>query len=398
MRVMSEPQADPWLTIIGLGEDGPAGLSPASRDALARAEVIFGGARHLALAGVQGRPWGVPFDVAPVLAMRGRRVVVLASGDPFWFGAGGSLLPHLSAGDWVSHPAPSTFSIAANRLGWRLEEVLCLGLHAAPLTRLAPLLGQGTRVICLLRDGAAVGELAAYLGETGFGASALTILECLGGPRERVRQTRADGMTLADIAAPVAVAILAQGKGLPRASGLPDNLFQNDGQITKRPVRALTLSALAPRSGEVLWDIGAGSGSVGIEWLLHGAAHCHAVEADAARAARAVANAARFGLAHRYVLHPHRAPDGLDTLPRPDAVFVGGGASDALLTRLWDLIPQGTRLVANAVTLETEALLLNRSATHGGDLLRVELAEAATLGTKRGWRATLPIVQWSVTR
>lgn len=395
---MSDPQAEPWLTIIGLGEDGPAALSPASRDAVARAEVIFGGARHLALAGVQGRPWGVPFDVAPVLEMRGRRVVVLASGDPFWFGAGGSLLPHLSLGEWVSHPAPSTFSIAANRLGWRLEEVLCLGLHAAPFSRLAPLLGRGSRAICLVRDGAAVGELAGYLHETGFGASALTVLECLGGPRERIRQTRADAMALTEIAAPVAVAIEALGMGLPRASGLPDDLFQHDGQITKRPVRALTLSTLAPRIGETLWDIGAGSGSIGIEWLLAGAAQCHAVEADATRAARAVANAARFGVAHRYALHPLRAPDGLETLPPPDAVFVGGGASDALLTRLWEVVPQGTRLVANAVTLETEALLQTWSASHGGDLLRIDLAEAAALGTRRGWRATLPIVQWSVTR
>lgn len=390
--------ADPWLTIIGLGEDGPAGLSPASRDALAAAEVVFGGPRHLALAGVQGRPWSVPFDTAPVLAERGRRVAVLVSGDPFWFGAGGSLVPHLVPGEWVSHPAPSTFAQAANRLGWRLEEVLCLGLHAAPLARLAPVLGRNVRAICLLRDGAAVGDLAAYLTETGFGGSTLVVLEALGGPRERVRQTTAQAMDLTDIAAPVAVAIDAVGAGNPRASGLPDALFQHDGQITKRPVRALTLSALAPRAGEVLWDIGAGSGSVGIEWLLAGAAQCHAVEADATRAARAIANAERFGLGHRYSLARHTAPEGLETLPRPDAVFIGGGASEPLLVRLWALLPAGTRLVANAVTLETEALLLDWSARHGGEVLRIALAEAAPLGTKRGWRAAMPIVQWSVVR
>ncbi len=389
---------DPWLTIIGLGEDGPAGLSPASREALNHADVVFGGPRHLALAGVEGQPWGVPFDVAPVLAERGRRVVVLASGDPFWFGAGGSLTPHLAPGEWASHPAPSTFALAANRLGWRLEEVVCLGLHAAPLTRLRPVLGQGVRVICLLRDAAAVSELAAYLTGTGFAASPLTVLECLGGPRERLRQTRADAMEMKDITAPVAVAIDARGTGVPRASGLPDDLFQHDGQITKRPVRALTLSALAPRAGEILWDIGAGSGSVGIEWLLAGAARCHAVEADPARAARAKANADAFGLGHRYTLHLLNAPDGLKTLPPPDAVFIGGGASAALLTRVWDLIAPGTRLVANAVTLETEALLLDWSARNGGNLLRIELAEASPLGTKRGWRAALPTVQWSVTR
>ncbi len=390
--------ADPWLTIIGLGEDGPAGLSAASREALAKAEVVFGGPRHLALAGVDGRPWGVPFDVAPVLAERGRRVAVLVSGDPFWFGAGGSLMPHLAPGDWVSHPQPSTFALAANRLGWRLEEVHCLGLHAAPLARLSPVLGRRVRAICLLRDGAAVSELATYLAANGFGASALFVLEALGGPRERVRQTTAAEMTLTDIAAPVAVAIEASGVGLPRASGLPDDLFQHDGQITKRPVRALTLSALAPRAGEILWDIGAGSGSVGIEWLLAGATHCHALEADETRAARAVANAERFGLGHRYSLLRSAAPEGLESLPRPDAVFVGGGASEVLLSRLWSLLPPGTRLVANAVTLETEALLLDWSARRGGDLLRIELAEASPLGAKRGWRSALPIVQWSVVR
>jgi precorrin-6B C5,15-methyltransferase / cobalt-precorrin-6B C5,C15-methyltransferase len=398
MRIMADLRADPWLTIIGLGEDGPAGLSPASREALDRAEVIFGGPRHLALAGVKGQPWGVPFDISPVLAMRGRRVVVLASGDPFWFGAGGSLVGHLTPGEWMAHPAPSTFSLAASRLGWRLEEALCIGLHAAPLTRLAPILGKGVRAICLLRDGAAVGELANYLAETGFGASNLSVMEALGGPRERIRQTTAQGMDLADVTAPVAVAIEAGGKGLPRASGLPDDLFDHDGQITKRPVRALTLSALAPRAGEVLWDIGAGSGSVGIEWLLAGAAHCHAVEVNPIRAIRAAANAAKFGLGHRYTLHKGHAPEGLTPLPPPDAVFIGGGASEAMLSAIWASIPVGTRLVANAVTLETEALLLAWSAMHGGDLLRIELADAAPLGGKRGWRSALPIVQWSVVR
>lgn len=390
--------ADPWLTIIGLTEDGPAALSPASRDALADAESIFGGPRHLALAGVSGQPWPVPFDISPVLACRGRRTVVLASGDPFWFGAGASLTRHLQPDEWVSHPAPSTFALAANALGWRLEETHCLGLHAAPLARLRPILGRGTRAICLVRDAMAVTELAEWLTDTGHGASDLTVLECLGGPRARIRHARADAMTLTDINAPVAVAVQAAGPGIPRASGLPDDLFAHDGQITKRPVRALTLSALAPRVGEVLWDIGAGSGSVGIEWLLAGGAHCHAVEADPTRATRARTNAEAFGLTHRYTLHQHRAPQGLDKLPQPDAIFIGGGASAALLTRLWAIIPPGTRLVANAVTLETEGLLGLWSATHGGTLLRIDLAEAAAVGARRGWRASLPIVQWSVTR
>lgn len=392
--------ADPWLTIIGLGEDGLSGLTSASREALAAAEIIFGGPRHLALAeaGPKGRPWEVPFATAPVLACKGRATVVLASGDPFWFGAGGSLTPHLAPTEWRAFPAPSTFSQAASALGWRLEETLCLGLHAAPLARLRPVLGQGVRAVCLLRDGDAPRELAAYLCAEGFGASSLTVLECLGGPRARIRHARAETFDIKDITAPVAVAIEAQGQGLSRASGLPDALFAHDGQITKRPVRALTLSAIAPRPGETLWDIGAGSGSVGIEWLLAGAAHCHAVESDPTRAARARANAESFGLGHRHTLHQATAPDGLADLPLPDAVFVGGGASRALLDHLWHILPQGTRLVVNAVTLESESLLAEFSAQHGGDLLRIALSEATPLGRKRGWRAALPIVQWSVTR
>lgn len=390
---------NPWLTLIGLGEDGPAGLSTASRAALDQAETLFGGPRHLDLvgAGARGQPWPVPFDVAPVLARRGQAVVVLASGDPFWFGAGGSLMEHLSPGEWVSHPAPSTFQLAASRLGWRLEDVLCLGLHAAPFARLRPVLGRGVRAICTLRDGAAVTELAGWLAANGHANARMTVLERLGGPQERVRPVALTD-ALQDVAAPVSVAIEAADPGLPGASGLPDDLFANDGQITKRPVRALTLSALAPRAGEVLWDIGAGSGSVGIEWLLAGGARVEALEADPARAARARGNVEAFGLAHRHRLHEARAPEGLEGLPPPDAVFIGGGASEALLSRLWELLPQGARLVLNAVTIETEALVLDWSARHGGQLLKVELSEPTAIGRKRGWRAALPILQWSVTR
>lgn len=387
--------AEPWLTIIGLGEDGPLGLSPASTQALAKATAVFGGPRHLAYvdAGRKAHPWPVPFDPTPVLAFRGQPTVVLASGDPFWFGAGGSLMAHLSPGEWVSHPAPSSFQLAANRLGWRLEEVHCLGLHAAPFDRLHPVLGRGVRAICTLRDGAAVGELAAWLAKNGHPDAKLKVLERLGGPLERITA----GIPK-EVTAPVLAAIEATNPGLPGASGLPDDLFQHDGQITKRPVRALTLSALGPRKGEVLWDIGAGSGSVGIEWLLAGGARVAALEADPVRAARARGNAAVFGLAHRHQLVEARAPEGLEGLPVPDAVFVGGGASEALLARMWEMMPVGCRLVLNAVTIETEALVLDWSARHGGSLLKIELSEPTAIGRKRGWRSSLPILQWSVVR
>ena len=234
----------------------------------------------------------------------------------------------------------------------------------------------------------------------GFGPSQIVALQALGGPREsRISFTAQDYDTKA-ISAPVCAAITVLGTlGLPRCNGLDDSLFEHDGQITKRPVRALTLSALAPRAGQTLWDIGCGSGSVSIEFLLSAPnTQSHAVEADPTRAARALRNADAFGLAHRFHLTEARAPEGLASLPRPDAVFIGGGASDALLSALWPLIPDGSRLVANAVTLENEALLATWAARHGGTLLRIELSTAEPLGTKTGWQPLRPIVQWSVVK
>ncbi|MBC7676863.1 MAG: precorrin-6y C5,15-methyltransferase (decarboxylating) subunit CbiE, partial [Rhodoferax sp.] len=257
---------DPWLTIIGLGEDGLAGLTDASRDALARAQIVFGGPRHLALVGAdaRGRVWPVPFDLADVLATKGSNVVVLASGDPFWYGAGGSLAAHLDPSEWRCFPGVSTFSLAASRLGWKIEEVACLGLHAAPFARLLPPMANGRRAICLVSGGAGVAELADWLMAHGQSAARLWVMEALGGAGERVREVRADAMALADIGALVAVAVEplgVQSAALPTVPGLPDSSFAHDGQITKAPIRALTLVALAPRPGELLWDIGAGSGS-----------------------------------------------------------------------------------------------------------------------------------------
>ncbi len=388
----------PWLQIIGLGEDGLSGLSDASRKTIAAAQVIIGGPRHLELAqaGARGQAWPVPFDVAPVLALRGRAVVVLASGDPFWFGAGSSLAPHLTPGEWLAHPAPSTFAIVAARLGWALEGVACHGLHAAPFPRLSRDLQDDTRLICLLRDGDAPQALAAWLTTMGFGQSTLHICESVGGPRERIRQVQADTFDMTDISAPVAVAIAAKGSGLPRGFGLLDDLFAHDGQITKRPIRALTLSTLAPRPGERLWDIGAGSGSISVEWCLAGGT-AQAIEAKPARVANIRANAAAFGVDHRLTVTHGRAPDALAGLPAPNAVFIGGGGDAALYTALLPLLRPGTRLVANAVTLETESLLVGLHARHGGTLLRIEIAQTEPLGRMRGWSAARPVIQWSVT-
>ena len=391
---------DPWVTIIGLGEDGLAGLPDASRKALSDAEFIFGGARHLALAGAgdRGRAWPLPFSIDPVLALRGARVVILASGDPFWQGVGALVAETLPPDEWASHPASSSPSRAANRLGWRLEAVQTLALHAAPLPRLRPHLTQGARLICTLRDGAAADEVAAYLTAQGFGASRLHILERLGGPMARQRDCTAAAYDLTGVSAPVLLAIEVAGTpGLPRAPGLPDDLFHSDGQITKSPIRALTISALSPRPGALLWDLGAGSGSVSVEFCLAGG-RAVAVEQRADRAQNIRANAAAFGVEHGLAVVEGAALDALPGLPRPDAVFIGGGADAGLLAALWEAIPTGTRLVANAVTLETEALLVDWHGARGGALFRFDIAEAAPLGRMRGWSPSRPVVQWSVLR
>lgn len=324
---------------------------------------------------------------------------MLVSGDPFWFGAGTSVTRHLASTEWVAYPTPSTFSLAAARLGWPLEDTACLGLHAAPVSRLRQHIAPDLRALVLLRDGKAAAKLACYLDELGFGASHLHILEALGGPRERIREATAATLAFDDIAHPVAIGIAFAGNGtvLPRTSGLPDAWFEHDGQITKSPIRALTLSALAPRPSEKLWDIGAGAGSIGIEWLLSdGSMQAIAFEADPVRAARARANAAALGV-DRLTVVEGRAPGVLEGHAPPNAVFIGGGLSEALLDHVWTKLVTGTRLVANAVTLESEALLIRWQGLKGGTLMRIELSDATSIGNRRGWRARYPVVQWSVT-
>lgn len=363
----------------------------------------MGPPRHLSLLpDVQAErvEWPVPFaDGLPVLdGLRGRRVVVLASGDPFWFGAGSVISRQFEREEWRALPGISAFALAASRLGWPLETTPCLGFHAAPFERLMRHLAPGARLIATLRDGEAVTDLAHWLTARGFGETTVHVLEALGGPRERVRSFRVDDRAPADIAHPVTVALEVAGTGpvLSRAPGLPDDTFESDGQITKRPVRALTLSALAPRPGERLWDIGAGSGSVALEWLLADpSTEAVAIETRPDRARRIRANADRLGL-DRLTVVEGAAPDALQELDTPNAVFVGGGLDADLLDWLETHL-KGTRLVANAVTLETEALVTSAAARLGGDLLKVELSEARPLGRFRGWKASYPLVQWSVT-
>ncbi|RRH72061.1 precorrin-6y C5,15-methyltransferase (decarboxylating) subunit CbiE [Falsigemmobacter faecalis] len=389
-----------WLSLIGIGEDGAPGLCAAAQTALARADVVFGGTRHLAMIEHgDKRPWPVPFSPESLLALRGRaRVAALVSGDPFWHGAGGTLAKDLRPEEWRCYPQPSVFSLAAARLGWRLEEVTCLGLHAAPLTRLKRDLQPGQRLIVTLRDGKAPAELAAYLATHGFGTADLWVMERLGGPDERITRLLA-GDAVAPTAAPVACAIeLRDGPAIPLASGRDDVLFEHDGQITKRPIRALALSALAPRAGELLWDLGSGSGSVAVEWLLaHPKNRAIGVERDPVRAARALSNIAAFCPGAGDVLVGENLAH-IAALPDPDAVFVGGGFDHALLDALWARLPVGCRLVVHGVTLETESMLAKAHGRFGGSLLRIELSEAAPLGRLRGWKASYPVVQWQVVR
>lgn len=397
---MIDPLLSPWLTIVGIGEDGLAGLSEASRKALTAAETVFGGERHLALAGIgnRGRAWPVPFDVSGVLACRGRPTVVLASGDPFWYGVGGSLAPHLRDGEWRAHPAPSIFTLVAARLGWRLENVICRGLHAAPFEALVPLLVRGARLICLVRDSNAAADLASWLTVRGWGASRLWTCVALEGPQESIESRRADSYTANPADKLVTVALEVEGAdGLTRSCGLADDLFAHDGQITKRPMRALALSALAPRAGERLWDIGAGSGSVSVEWALCDGTAV-AIEQHDDRAANIRANAASFGLANKIDVAVGRAPAALSGLAPPQAVFFGGGLDGAMFDAVSSLVPKRTRLVAHAVTLETEVLLSELQRRHGGELMRVEIAHAAPLGGFRSWEAVRPVVQWSAVK
>ena len=377
-------------------------MTPASLKALQSAEFVMGATRHLSLlpkVDAELITWPVPFadGIAQLLELRGKRVVALASGDPFWFGAGSVFARHLQPDEWTSIAGPATFSLAAAQMGWPLENTLCLGLHAAPLSRLRAHLSTGQKCIVLLRDGAALQELSTYISDNGFGDSDLTVLEALGGPRQRV--TAFDQLAEA-VQHPVCVAIDIKGSGpaISKASGKDDALFANDGQITKRPIRALTLSALAPKFGEHLWDLGTGSGSIAIEWLLsHPSVTATAVEANSERAARAAHNAMTLGVERLDVITA-KSIDVLDDLPAPDVVFVGGGLTQELLDALWNIMPVGCRFVTNAVTLESEVIVAQAHAAKGGELMRIEIANSKPLGTKRGWSSAYPIVQWSVTR
>ena len=409
MRVEDpHPSAPPrWLSIVGIGEDGVDGLSPMARQLVQCAKIVFGGKRHLQLAAplLKGvvRPWPTPFAADAVLEYRNQPVCVLASGDPFVFGVGSVLARHVGCREMVVMPSPSAFSLAAARLGWSVPDTTLISLHARALELVRPHLHPHARILALTADGSAPAALAALLTEAGFGASRLIVLERLGGPRESIRESIAARFDLDAIDPLNTVALeirVAPGaRVLARSAGLSDALFEHDGQLTKREIRAVTLSALAPCRGELLWDVGAGAGSVGIEWMLADPSlRAIALEARADRAARIARNAAAFGVPGLAIVQG-TAPTALAGLPAPQAIFVGGGGSDpgVLDSAIAALLPGG-RLVVNAVTLKTEAALLARRAVLGGDLIRLAVSRAEPIAGTAGWRPAFPVTQWAWTK
>jgi precorrin-6Y C5,15-methyltransferase (decarboxylating) len=399
------PSIQRWLTLIGIGEDGPAGLGDEAKRLIASTPVVFGGARHIELMQPlitgEAHTWLSPFEksVEAVLARRGMPTVVLASGDPFFYGVGATLSRHIPASEMSVIPAPSSFSLAASRLGWPLQDVTVLSLHGRPIDLIRPHLHPGRRILALTSDGKGPVDLAALLLAMGFGQSTLTVLEALGGPHEKVSQQKAADFAPVDIndlnICGIEVKADANARILPVSAGLADELFEHDGQITKREIRAMTLSALTPRRGELLWDIGAGSGSIGIEWMLADPSlRAIAIEASGERVARIRRNAGAFGVPGLTIIEGE-APGALAGLPTPDGIFIGGGGSDAgVLDAAISRLRRGGRLVANAVTTEMEAVLLAEHARRGGSLTRIDIARAAPVGRMTGWRPAMPVTQW----
>lgn len=398
-----------WLTIIGLGEDGVEGLSRAARAFVSGAGLVVGGERHLRLADAlitgERLAWPSPLHKAfdAILSRRGQPVAVLASGDPFHFGVGRRLAALVSAEEMLCLPQPSAFSLAAARLGWALQDVATISLHGRAIEGLARRLQPGARILALSWDGSTPGKAAALLTAHGFGDAALTVLEAMGGPRERIVHQRADGFALADIQPLNVLAVDipkgTRGRALSLAPGIDDDAYESDGQLTKREARAVTLAALAPRQGERLWDVGLGAGSIAIEWLLRDPSlRAIGVEERPERAARALRNALALGVPELEVV-AGRAPEALAGLPPPDAVFIGGGLTDeGVFEAAWDALRPGGRLVANAVTLESEARLRACFERHGGDLTRIGIERAERLGGFHAWRPAIPVIQWRGTK
>ena len=397
----------PWLTVVGIGEDGFKGLGRNARHALLRATRIIGAQRQLDLLPVCIRGarelWPSPFSLEPVLARRGEPVCVLASGDPMFYGVGASLARQVAADELLILPAPSSVSLAAARLGWPLQDVVTLSVVARPVAALNAHLASGVRLLVLSNDGQSPAAIAALLRSSGFGPSRLSVFEHLGGSAERRIDGNAESWQDPPIATLNLIAIDcladAHTPRLSRLAGLPDAAFKHDGQLTKRDVRAMTLARLAPTPGELLWDVGAGSGSIGIEWMrAHPSCRALAIEADAGRQQLIEHNRDALGVPGLQLIRGS-APQALAGLEAPDAIFIGGGVTrDGVLDTCWQHLRPGGRLVANAVTLQSEMLLMSWRERHGGELTRIHIAQAQPLGEFDTWRQALPITLLDMTK
>jgi len=398
----------PWLAIVGIGEDGLAGLNAAARTLVDTAEILVGGERHLAMVpsgGGERLTWQRPFSdtIGAIAARRGRRVVVLASGDPSWYGVGAVLARHFPIGEMTILPHPGAFSLAAARLGWAIADCTVLSLHGRPVDTLRLHLAPHRRLLLLSEDGTTPRAVAHLLTELGWGPTRLTVFEHLGGPREAMLSEEAQHWGERQSADLNTIALECragpEARPLSRFAGLPDDAFEHDGQLTKREVRAMTLAVLAPLPGERLWDVGAGCGSIAIEWLraIEGG-DAVAIERDPDRAAMIARNAAALGVPGLNIV-TGTAPQVLAGLDAPDAVFIGGGIADPeLLPTAWDALRPGGRLVANIVSLAGERMLLDWQARYGGVLTRIAVSHVAPLGMQEAWRPLLPVTQLAATK
>jgi precorrin-6Y C5,15-methyltransferase (decarboxylating) len=400
----------PPVTVVGIGADGWTGLSRPALAVIRSADVIAGSARQLDLLDgmdeitAPRHPWPTPMLPAlqPFLAAhRGRRVVVVASGDPMYYGVGTILVRLLGASSVVVLPSPSSISLACARLGWAVDDVDVISTVGRPIELLYPALQPGRRVLVLVSDDDAAARIAGIVSERGFAQSGLVLLERLGAADERIHRATAATWDESHHDPLAVVAIECHDGGtstlLPRVPGLADDAFDHDGQITKREIRAMTLAALAPLPGQLLWDVGAGSGSVGIEWMrCHPANRAVALEPRADRRERIERNATTLGVPGLQIVDGS-APGALADLPAPDAVFVGGAVSaPGVLEACVDAVPVGGRLVANAVTVEAEVALATAQHTFGGTLTRVSVQHAQPVGRFTGWRPAMPVTQWSL--
>ncbi|MFE7278112.1 precorrin-6y C5,15-methyltransferase (decarboxylating) subunit CbiE [Streptomyces sp. NPDC057623] len=397
------------VTVVGIGADGWQGVPDGSRAALLDAEVLIGGPRQLDLLppGCAGERIAWPSPLRPAVpgllaAHAGRRIAVLASGDPMFYGIGRTLTEILGADAVHVLPHPSSVSHACARLGWPLEDVEVVTLVGRPAARVAAALHEGRRLLVLSADAATPAEVAALLRERGYGPSRMRLLEQLGGEKERTTVPTSADDWHDEPGDPLNIVAVEchRAPDTPRLGavpGLPDTAYDHDGQLTKRHIRAVTLGVLAPAPGELLWDVGGGSGSIAIEWLrTHPSCRAVTVERDPVRAERITHNADRLGVPGLRVV-TGAAPDVLAQLPTPDAVFIGGGlTAPGLLDACWEALPVGGRLVANTVTLESEALLADARRRRGGELVRLAVAHAVPVGGFTGWRQAMPVTQWAV--